>query len=228
MKRNFLLVSCVFSSLLAVDALAQVPALPVGIQTKWVVDEPEEIVGYLIFDPATVKEKIPSFLRFITVEELAADQILWAREHLSEYPEHADWGISFIEVVRMKTFEIHGRAPEWPEQRRMRVYFHSRPCGIRIERYAGYLPATVLPGDQYCSSDVRGTSGTGMQAGGMLNIQRRASSGRRRSIGAFKFSVWVRSDGGCLPPSWGHKQLQLEPDSRARFENRGEVCDRFS
>lgn len=123
MKRNLLLVSSVFSSLLAVEALAQVPALPVGFQTKWVVDEPEEIVGYLIFDPATVTDRIPSFLRFITIEELAADQILWAKEHLSEYPAHADWGISFIEIVRMKTFEIDGRAPKWPENGAAALWF---------------------------------------------------------------------------------------------------------
>lgn len=123
MKRNFLLVSSMFSSLLAVEALAQVPALPVGFQTKWVVDEPEEIVGYLIFDPATVTDRISSFLRFITIEELAADQILWAKEHLSEYPAHADWGISFIEIVRMKTFEIDGRAPKWPENGAAALWF---------------------------------------------------------------------------------------------------------
>lgn len=123
MKRNFLLVSSVLSSLLAVEALAQIPALPAGFQTKWVVDEPEEIVGYLIFDPATVKERIPSFLRFITIEEIAADQIPWAIEHLSECPAHADWGISLIEIVRMKTFEIDGRAPEWPEHGAAALWF---------------------------------------------------------------------------------------------------------
>jgi len=123
MKRNSLFVSFVFSSVLAAGALTQVPALPVGFQTKWVVDEPEEIVGYLIFDPATVKERIPSFLRFITVEELAADQIPWAKEHLSTYPAHADWGISFIEIVRMKTFEIDGRTPAWPEHGAAALWF---------------------------------------------------------------------------------------------------------
>ncbi len=123
MRRNSLLVSFAFSSLLAVEALAQVPALPAGFQTKWIVDEPEEIAGYLIFDPATVGERIPSFLRFITIKELAADQIPWAKEHLTEFPAHADWGISFIEIVRMKTFEIDGRSPEWPEHGAAGLWF---------------------------------------------------------------------------------------------------------
>jgi hypothetical protein len=123
MRRNSLLVSFAFSSLLAVEASAQVPALPVGFQTKWIVDEPEEIAGYLIFDPATVKERVPSFLRLITIEELAADHIPWAKEHLTAFPAHADWGISFIEIVRMKTFEIDGRAPKWPAHGAAALWF---------------------------------------------------------------------------------------------------------
>ncbi|MCH7513236.1 MAG: hypothetical protein IH947_04730 [Bacteroidetes bacterium] len=95
MRRNLLLVLFVFSVLPAVDALTQIPALPDNALTKWVVDEPEEIVSYLIFDPATVKDRLPSSLRFITIEELAAGHIPWANEHLNEYPAHADWGYLF-------------------------------------------------------------------------------------------------------------------------------------
>ena len=106
----------VFFALLALDARAQVPALPGGAQTKWVVDDPEEIVGYLVFDPATVHDKLPSSLRFITVAEVAASHIPWAIEHLDEYPTHAGWGISFVEIVRMGMFEIDGRSPKWPKR----------------------------------------------------------------------------------------------------------------
>lgn len=111
------------SLLMAAEAVAQIPALPEGAQTHWVVHKPEEIVSYLIFDPATVKERIPSFLKFITIEELAVDQIPWAKEHLSKYPAHADWGISFIEIVRMKTFEIDGHSPQWPKNGAAALWF---------------------------------------------------------------------------------------------------------
>ncbi len=123
MKQVFLLVSFMFSFLLAVNAPAQNLSLPEGAQTKWVVDGPEEIVSYLVFDPLTVKEKIPSFLRFITINELAVEQIPWAKEHLSKYPAHADWGISFLEIVKMKTFDIDGRRPKWPENGAMALWF---------------------------------------------------------------------------------------------------------
>jgi hypothetical protein len=113
MSRKPLLVSFLLSALLAVEALGQMPNLPEGAQTKWVVDKPEEVVGYLTFDPATVADRLPSLLRFITVEELAAGQIPWAKEHLEECPGHAGWGISFIEIVRTRTFQIDGCSPSW-------------------------------------------------------------------------------------------------------------------
>ena len=123
MKWKPLLVSFMCFALLAVEALAQIPALPDSAQTKWVVDGPEEIVGYLIFDPATVEDRLPSSLRFITIEELATDHILWAKDHLHKYPTRADWGISFIEIVRTKTFEIDGQTPAWPENGAAALWF---------------------------------------------------------------------------------------------------------
>lgn len=113
----------VFSLLLTVDVPGQIPELPQGAETKWVVDDPEEIVSYLIFDLSTVKERLPEYLRFITIKELAEGNVSWAKEHLREFPAHADWGISFIEIVRMKTFMIDGRSPDWPENGAVALWF---------------------------------------------------------------------------------------------------------
>ena len=115
MKRNCLLLLFVVSFLPAVAAPAQIPTLPEDAQTKWVVDDPEEIASYLIFDPGTVKERVPPFLHLITIKELAEGNVSWAKKHLDKFPAHAKWGISFIEIVRMKTFTIDGRSPDWPE-----------------------------------------------------------------------------------------------------------------
>jgi hypothetical protein len=97
------------------DAFAQVPTLPDGAQTHLVVSQPEEIVVYLTFDPATVQRRLPPTLRFVTLKELAAGDVGWASDYLNEYPSHGRWGISFFEIVRMKTFEIDEHAPDWPE-----------------------------------------------------------------------------------------------------------------
>lgn len=123
MKRNWLLVLFALSFLPALAAPAQIPALPQGAQTKWVVAGPEEIVSYLIFDPATVAELLPKFLRFITIKELAEGGVRWAKEHLDKFAAHVNWGISFIEIVRMKTFDIDGRSPQWPEQGAAALWF---------------------------------------------------------------------------------------------------------
>lgn len=102
-------------ALVARDAAAQLPALPDGAQSHWVVGQPHEIVAYLIFDPATVRSRLPETLRFITVKELATGSVRWATDYLAEHPAHAQWGISFLEIVRTGTFTIDGRAPNWPE-----------------------------------------------------------------------------------------------------------------
>jgi len=123
MKRNGLMALIVFSFLSGATAPAQIPALPAGAQTKWVVAGPEEIVTYMIFDPATVAGRLPEYLRFITIGELAASNVPWAMEHLQKFPAHADWGISFLEIVRMKTFTIDGRSPIWPKDGAAALWF---------------------------------------------------------------------------------------------------------
>ena len=102
-------------ALLSSELPAQVPPLPDGALTHWVVDQPEEIITYLTFDPASVERRVPPTLRFITVKELAVGGVPWATEYLTEHPSHGQWGISLFEIVRMRTFEIDGHSPDWPE-----------------------------------------------------------------------------------------------------------------
>jgi hypothetical protein len=105
-------IACV--ALIGGEAPARVPDLPRGAQTQWVVKQPEELVLYLAFDPVTVADRLPPTLRFITLKELAAGGVGWARDHLAAHPAQEQWGVSFFEIVRMGTFTIDGRAPDWP------------------------------------------------------------------------------------------------------------------
>ena len=61
MKCSCLSFLFLLSFLSMVSIPAQIPSLPEGAQTNWVVAEPEEIVSYLIFDPGTVRGRVPSF-----------------------------------------------------------------------------------------------------------------------------------------------------------------------
>ncbi len=103
------------AALMARAVSAQVPTLPDGTETRWTVERPDELVAYVLFDPATVKDRLPATLRFITVGELADQGLQWAKGHLADDPSHDGWGISFLEIVRMGVCDIDGRAPVWPE-----------------------------------------------------------------------------------------------------------------
>ena len=94
--------------------LRPVPELPPGAHTHWIVEDPHEVVGYLVFDPGDVMDRIPRHLRLVSVQEVASSGIPWAAQHLAEHPPHGDWAISFLEVVRTGTFQIDGKAPAWP------------------------------------------------------------------------------------------------------------------
>jgi hypothetical protein len=134
--RACLLVTLAVAAMVANDARADVLLLPDGAESQWVVDQPEEIVGYVAFDPDTVEGRLPSSLRFITIEELAAGGVRWAQDHLTKEPSQRRWGISFLEIVRMGTFMIDGHGPEWPQDGAMALWM-----------------ARVAPSDSSMSSD---------------------------------------------------------------------------
>lgn len=111
-----------FASALAIPLSSGLPtdaaALPTSTQDggsgRWFVDGPEEIVTWVLFDPASVGDRLPADLRFVTVAELAAGNVGWARAWLEEHPGQGAWGVSFLEIVRAAKFEIDGRPPDWP------------------------------------------------------------------------------------------------------------------
>jgi hypothetical protein len=109
-----LLLCAVLLAIASSGASSQIPDLPDGARTRWIVGDPQEIVAYATFDPARVEGERPRALRFITVGELAAGQVGWAADYLAAHPAHRHWGVSFLEIIRAGTFTIDGRAPEWP------------------------------------------------------------------------------------------------------------------
>lgn len=119
----FLLTLICSTTVVTVKSFSQVPSLPDGAQTHWIVDQPEEIVSWVLFNPSTVENRLPSTLRFITVEEIASTGIEWAVDYLSKNPDQKTWGISFLEIVKTGTFTIDGDAPEWPDDGGAALWF---------------------------------------------------------------------------------------------------------
>ena len=122
--RLLLFITTLACAILAtIEPTPQIPTLPPGAQTHWVVKQPQEIVVYLTFNPAKLKQYLPKSLRFITVKELATSGVQWAKDYLTKHPGHETWGISFLEIVRMGTFAIDGRSPNWPKNGAAALWF---------------------------------------------------------------------------------------------------------
>jgi len=97
--------------------------LPDGSRTRWVMAGVDEVVGWFTFDPAGVEDRVPGFVRLVTVGDLAAAGIPWAQEYLSRHASHTAWGVSFLEVVHADTFAVQGRELNWPENGALAVWF---------------------------------------------------------------------------------------------------------
>lgn len=142
------------SSELSTRAEAQpVSAQADGRSGRWVVAGPEEIVAWLLFDPASVDDRLPADLRFVNVAELAAGNVHWARAWLEDHPGQGAWGISFLEIVRADRFEIDGQAPHWPADCAYALWAaRVVPLQARSEKPEG-LPLLILdawlPDDAY-------------------------------------------------------------------------------
>lgn len=106
------------------SALAgQTSALPEGAATRWVVSAPEEIVSWRAFDPSRVSDRLPPGVRFISLGELSASGMSWARGHLEAHPTQRDWGVSFVEVLHAGEFTLNDRSPHWPNQGAVGLWF---------------------------------------------------------------------------------------------------------
>jgi hypothetical protein len=104
------------------QAAAQL-VVPQSDMGKWLVTGPQEIVGWFAFDPAPVIDRVPEFVRFVTVGELANDGVSWAVDYMAHHVTHERWGVSFLEIVRADTFAIDGREPVWPQNGAAAVWF---------------------------------------------------------------------------------------------------------
>lgn len=100
-------------------------SLPEGAETSWIVEGPEEILAYYTFDPATVAERLPEGLTFVTVADIAAAGNEQARAHVAANPTRTHWGVSFLEIVRQDVFEIDGRRPDIPDDGAFALWFAS-------------------------------------------------------------------------------------------------------
>ena len=127
------LATCLFfcSVLLAPETtLAQQPSLPPGSETTWIVEGAEEIIAHFAFDAEPMSARLPEGMTFLTLAELSSMGNEKAQTYLAANPDQAEWGVSFLEIVRQEVFEIDGRSPTLPGDGAFALWF------------AGVKPAT--------------------------------------------------------------------------------------
>jgi hypothetical protein len=114
----------------------QVPTLPEGAQTRLVIAGNEEIAVQLLFDTAGVADRLPDGLRFVTLADVAS-RLPAAQGYLAAHPEHAQYGVSFLEIAS-GDFSIDGRKPQWPKNGANALWFAQvTSIGQKDERVRG-------------------------------------------------------------------------------------------
>ncbi len=101
----------------------QIPALPEGAGTRWVVSDPEEIVSWRAFDPERVSDRLPPGVRFVSLGDLSSAGMSWAEDYLEAHPTQREWGVSFLEILQAGEFALNGRSPHWPDGGAVGLWF---------------------------------------------------------------------------------------------------------
>lgn len=133
----------VFLSLINTPSAALSQHLPPGGTTTWIIEAPEEIVTFVLFDPKTPGISLPSGLQFVSARDAGMPEI---GEHLKQFPDHAGWAFSIIEITREKTFSIDGRVPELPPNAGIGLWFAPvDPSQLREEIRTDLFDSIIAP-----------------------------------------------------------------------------------
>ncbi len=117
--------------------------LPPGGTTSWEIQEPEEIVTFVLFDPKAPGLSLPAGLRFVLAHDAQMPEV---QEYLKEHPGHAEWAFSFVEITRQKAFLIDGKAPVLTEDGGIGLWFAPvDPSGLADEIGKDKFDTIVLP-----------------------------------------------------------------------------------
>lgn len=89
-------------------ALAQFGELPPSAYSTSRMGPADEILLYVMFNPAIAEDLLPQGLRFLTLEEFARRGDSAMAEYLRSHPEHKGWARSYFEIIRTRSMEYDG------------------------------------------------------------------------------------------------------------------------
>jgi len=121
MRKILVIIS--FISLIFSLTYSQELKLPNKQNPSWIVSGPSEVVTYLLFDTSLVNDLLPEYLNFVTVEQVANKGVSWAINYLKSNPKDKNMGISFLEIVNSKIFEIESKNLDLGNSKAIGIWF---------------------------------------------------------------------------------------------------------
>lgn len=119
---SLLIVYCSFLSCPRV-VIAQFGVLPSGAVSVSRMGPADEILLYLMFDPAIAQDLLPEGLRFLTLEEFANRGDSSMADYLRSHPEHKDWARSYFEIIRTPNLEYDGYKAQLKRRGGMAIWY---------------------------------------------------------------------------------------------------------
>ena len=103
---------------------AQFGELPAGAVSSSSMGPADEMVLYILFDPARARGLLPEGIRFRTLEEIARrpDAAAFA-EHLRLHPEQKGWAFGFFEIIHPASLEYDGYTAQLGARGGMAVWY---------------------------------------------------------------------------------------------------------
>jgi hypothetical protein len=100
----------------------------------------DEIVLYIIFDPAIARDLLPQGIRLRTLEEIARrPDSVGVADYLRSHPEHKGWARSFVEIIHPAFLEYDGYKAHLGPHGGMAIWYaYAARTDIGDERPKGY------------------------------------------------------------------------------------------
>lgn len=199
---------------------AELGALPEGAVSHSRMGPADEIITYVVFDPAPFRSRLPAGTDFLTLQQMA-DRDADIAAHLKAHPEHSGWAWSFFEIIGVRAMAYdgvkarlgpHGGMAVWYPSLRRTDRSDTRPKGhnelalgtwVSDPRLAAHMRARGYPAD---FGRVRFSSGaTRLTA--------------RLDAPGLRIEAGCRLEGPSFVPDWGQAPFSYEtiwtPSDRA-------------
>ena len=171
-----------------------------GVES-WALLEIDELVTFVLFDPAELDLALPHGMSFLPAR---VAPMPFVRQYVAENPEAADLALSFVEITRQSTFRVDGEEAELPADGGVALWFAPVDASGLMASRAGDPLKVELEAAENC------VVGLGIWTSDGPFVERLREHGHA----AFQGSVTLRTDEhGSLRGSWHADDLVVEVEA---------------